>query len=336
MTFPNSHVTSRLGVTAALLLTGCTVSVEAGDYVNACQAGHQRCKGDLVQECSPDESGYITATVCGPAERCLDAKCEPISGSAPADAGLDGGAATSDVPYVIDLTIPPLPDAGPSAMGANIDAIARIKVVQALDGGFVDVGFCTGAMAHVLDDAHAVCDGSLFLRIGRSGAGMRAQIYQHESGGTTLAPLLVNPSGDGEPLSLLEGEMVELRFQDFGDEPDDSATRSLSFTLTGTTGGSFAAGAATVPKETLSTFGLWNLETSGTADEVLEGMLAGFSVTLNRPPGASPSAPETLGLLDFLAMASEQGGVVQSPATSPYLDFFVRNDTVGALVVALH
>lgn len=319
-------------IVLALLTTmagGCVIQVDAADYIGVCQAGYQRCKGPVVQSCSSDGEEWLTTEICKPDQICRDATCVAADAPLPTpDAGPTDAAA--DVPPIppLDIKIPPLPDGGASPVGGVVDVTVRVQIVEALTGGYVDLGFCAGSLAQPVLGGPPACSGSFFLRIERTGTGLWGQLYVHDPSDQTIEPKLWAPDlSEPEPVLMQEDELYEIRFQDTAQPVDDLGQRSMSFQLRGFATGAWASQVVSVPDTSLAAFGLWNLDTTGTDEQALQGAAASMDLEIDRS--------QSWDVTDFAALAASQGSIVQSGPASPYLDFYVTRAVAGAALLAL-
>jgi hypothetical protein len=303
------------------------VQVEAADYISKCQAGYSRCKGEIVQVCTDDGEGWRTDVVCGPTEICRDAACVPAEVPSGGADVTDAGT-TPDTTVPLDLSIAPLPDTTGGKLGNRIDVVLRLTIVDAVEGAYVDLGFCSGTQAHAITNAEPVCDGSFFLRVRRGATGLAGQLYMHEQGQQVIEPQLWSVEEAGPvDFPMLADELYELSIQDYEDLVEGDGRQQLSFTLRGVSSGAFTSAAVDVPESTLAALGLWNLETEGDGEQGLQGMIAGLELVVD--------GEDHIALEDFVALAAEQGDVIQSPPTVPWLDFYVSSAQAGSAMVKI-
>ena len=325
---PARRAITILTLIAAGAMDGCVIQVDAADYVGICQTGTRRCKGPTVQICAPDEESWITEQVCDPHEVCRDAACVSASAPLPTPDGsvLAPDAGGDDPPRVV-VVIPPLPDAGAPAQGRVVSATVRLHIAQALPGSYVDVGFCAGPTAQEVLTGPPACVGALFLRIERAGTGLYGQLYRQIPEDGTIEPKLWSADGASpEPLKLSTSELYEIRFQDTG-APTDGSERQLLFELRSMTGGTWASTVVDAREDSLGAFGLWNLDTSGTDEQALQGTATTIDLTVD---GTS-----SWDVLEFASQSAEQGGIVQSGPQSTALDFYVTRAVAGAALLAI-
>ncbi|GMV42927.1 MAG: hypothetical protein AMXMBFR64_46430 [Myxococcales bacterium] len=309
--------------------SGCTLQVEAADYIGVCAAGAERCKGASVQACSADGDRWLTREVCPADQICRDAACVPPDAPLLEPDGGEGDAAgDAVVTPTVDIVIPPLADGGPPTFGSVVDVTVRLQIVAALPGGYVDLGFCAGPLAGPVQGGPPTCAGAFFLRIERTGTGLWGQLYVHDPTDGTMEPKLWDQeAGVAAPVLLFPGELYELRLRDYAQQVSDAGERTMSFELRGFATSAWASQVVSVPDASLATFGLWNLDTAGTDEQALQGAASSVDIRIDQA--------QSWDIKDFSTLASTQGAILQSNRGNAVLDFHVTRAVAGLALLPL-
>jgi hypothetical protein len=167
-----------------------------------------------------------------------------------------------------------------------------------------------------MTDLGARCRNSVFARLAPGPEGLSVRfIHQPPSGSPALigSPIVVNPA-----------DIIELRFTVLTDtDPTQRWIQTLAFAVLGSgqTGGTVQVDATT------ATFaGLWNLQSSPGAPDALQGVVSALSAT--GPVWGNTLTP------DFIGLANQQGGLLQTNSPAPWFTIYANHATVGWALLA--
>lgn len=321
-------------VGACLLLVsgGCTVHIDAADYITACRPGYVRCDGNRVMVCAESGDEFVLAEDCGDAALCQQAQCvstaPPIgvgdayvgqrdsSPDSAQDAGAeDGGGDGADADEDEDEDT----DRPPTALAIDI----RVQFVESIAPGFVDMGFCASPAAIQLPVGaaqSAICANSTFWRLSRTPSGLRVAAYTHDT-----AQGLVAIAG---PFEYDPAEVVALRWVDTEQVNPDTNKRVYRLETIGLLGGEFAVASVELDGGAVSGFGIWNVESTPGASGAVQGVMSAVRIV-----GSAYGADVTTPLLSELS--TSDGNLLQSPLSSDFLSFFTSNAEIGWLILPL-
>lgn len=297
---------------------GCTMQVDATDYIKKCKPGSQRCNGSLIEECASNGKSYEIIQICAQTEQCIDAVCST--------AGLPGadvvgpptdGTGAPDLTGPPPQTIPTTPT--PSKLGNRVNISGTFSIDQSLPGGFVDFGFCSGTTPAYPAELGATCRGSLFFRVAHENTGLVGTFFRHEANNV--------PKKLSEPLFLDPNDVFSLQFKDYTTETDQIDEMVMTGALVAAFSGVGAAVTETVPISDLAVFGLWNYRDSGDDEEALSGELAGLSLSFMNG--------EAMTTEEFFSLSGEVGDVITSPPTADVIGFYFSAAEQGAMFFAL-
>lgn len=247
------------------ILSGCTLQVDAVDYVSACNPNYSRCADNEIQECRSDGSGFDVVQTCESTERCIELECIPnleaasiplpgaSQGQNALEEGESGGEATTATqdpipPYVFDGTVIRI----------------QFQITESTPGGFMDMGLCNGIpLIGVGDDTY--CEEALFLRIADDGNVLRAGVYTDSAEETTLQEI------PGTQASLKREDIYTflLTIQPYSIEEESSVTTTL--TLIGNFSGAIFQTNSTLISTRIGAVGIWNFDEDSGPEKALAG-----------------------------------------------------------------
>jgi hypothetical protein len=308
-----------LSVPAGLaLFGGCTLRVDAADYITACEAGALRCAGDAVERCKDNGKGFETFYTCHSHEACIEAECRavgPVPGTADGyyvpDAGPDATAEPEDTAPA-DVSPPdPVPRSG----------IVRVKIAESLPGGHLDVGFCAGAATAEVTGLGAVCAGSVFVRFEAGDKALTAQAWVAAPGAETADALFL------APLPIDPADVYEVRIEDLAGSGPVGGEYLVGVSVRGIFGGTADFASIDLPEAQLAVFGLWNLEAGGSDEAAIEAVVSGLTI--------GTGGTEVINVPEFLQLSTDEGGVLVGGDAATWLSVYLTDAAAGALRMAL-
>jgi len=298
-----------LGIAAS----GCTLEVDASDYIAQCEPGLIRCEGTTIQMCSDDGKVFEVIEECTEGSTCLDAACTPLDDDF--DEEPPGESTGSDIAGPPTAWTPP---EGDPKLGQLFGITAHISIQTAFPGSFVDIGICEGSTVVAIPDHPAACAHSLFLRITRTNHNLEGMFWHHAPENASPVPL------ETSPIPMDPEDVFVLGWTDYSMEgvPDDSVRISMSLkSLSGISATAFAT--AELPLDHVQTFGVWNWETDGDEEAVLAGTLSALNVEIVNAPA--------LTVADLLTVGTQTGDFITSGPEDAHAEFFSTSMEVGAI-----
>jgi len=305
----------------ALATSGCTLQVDATDYISYCSPGYERC-GDLgIETCVDDGTAFQITQLCDEGEQCVDLAC--ISGEELAEA--TGKQPNPDWDPSITDTV----DAGPSTpfvpppgkLGNELKLRINLQIVEALEGSFIDVGMCSGANAASVPNAHPICAGSLFFRITQKDNKLEAMLYRHETGADRLVPLLT------ESFPISTEDVYRISIEDYKEEGLEADLIRLSLVISGVFSKESVYHSELLARSDVGVFGLWNFESEETNEQSLEGLISSFGLSIH--------GSDEWTLFDFFTASNESGGFAQNQPNDSVLGFYVTNSVAAGMQISL-
>jgi hypothetical protein len=319
---PRTHSTwIGILVFVACSWLGCTVQVDATDYISYCSPGYERCGSLGIETCVEDGTAFQITLLCAENEQCVDLKC--ISGEELAEATgkkpePDGGPSVSDTVDAGHTTpfVPP-----PGKLGNELKMRVHLQIAEALSGSYVDIGLCPGATAASIPNEHPICAGGLFFRIAQNDTALEAMLYRHQTDSNRLVPLLSEPF----PMSL--EDVYRVSFEDYKEEDLAEDLIRISLVLSGLFSKESVYHSELLSRTDVGVFGLWNFESEETNEESLEGLVSSFSLSIH--------GSEEMTLFDFFTTSSETGGFAQNLPNDSVLGFYVTNSVASGMQISL-
>ena len=269
---------------------GCTVQVDATDYISYCSPGYERCGALGIETCVEDGTAFQITLLCTENEQCVDLQC--ISGEELAEAtgkkpDPDWDPSVSD-PVDAGPTTPFVPP--PGKLGNELKLRVHLQIAEALSGSYIDVGLCPGATAASIPNEHPICAGGLFFRIAQKDTGLEAMLYRHQTDTERLVPLLTEPF----PMSL--EDVYRVSFEDYKEDDLAEDLIRISLVISGLFSKESVYHSELLSRTDVGVFGLWNFESEDTDEESLEGLISSFSLVIH--------GSEEMTLFDFFTASS--------------------------------